>query len=220
MPRVTQARVSAVSPRLLDLVPSFQRHLRAERKAPRTVESYTEAVRRLHDFLAAQGMPLEVANITGEHIEAFMEDQQARLRPSSARVRYASLIQFFKWVIEDGERTDSPMPRLHLVVPDQPVAVLRLEELRALLRTVERDTGFYGRRDAAVVRLFDDTARWPLPDMPNSRPGWPKRLGGISGNGSESSGPVDLAPGSSYGKSSSLRRTSVSGLSMTGTSTA
>jgi site-specific recombinase XerD len=157
MPRVTEARVAAVSPRLLDLVPSFQRHLKAERKAPRTVASYTEAVRRLHDFLTARGMPQEVASITSEHIEAFMEDQQARLRPSSARVRYASLVQFFKWVVEDGERIDSPMPRLDLVVPEQPVPVLRLEELRALLRTVERDSGFFGRRDAAVVRLFVDT---------------------------------------------------------------
>jgi hypothetical protein len=54
MPRVTEARVTAVSPGLLDLVPSIQRHLKAERKAPQTVDSYSEAVRRLHDFLAEQ----------------------------------------------------------------------------------------------------------------------------------------------------------------------
>jgi hypothetical protein len=30
-------------------------------------------------------MPLEVANITSEHIEAFLADQLERLRPASAR---------------------------------------------------------------------------------------------------------------------------------------
>jgi hypothetical protein len=103
-------RVSAVSSRLLDLVPTFQRYPRAERKAPRTVELYTEGRPAAPRLLGRVGMPLGVANITSEHIEAFIEDQQAGLRPSSARVRYASLGQFFKWVVQDGERSDSPMP--------------------------------------------------------------------------------------------------------------
>jgi hypothetical protein len=42
---VTAARVAA--PTLLDVIPSFQRHLRAENKAARTIKSYAEAVRRL-----------------------------------------------------------------------------------------------------------------------------------------------------------------------------
>ena len=59
MGSVTAARVAA--PTLLDVIPSFERHLRAENKAARTIQSYTEAVRRLHDFCSANGMPLEVA---------------------------------------------------------------------------------------------------------------------------------------------------------------
>ena len=159
MERVTRQRVSAqiAGPSILELMPSFQRHLRAENKSPRTVESYTEAVRRLHDFLSAKGMPVTVASITREHIEAFMEDQLSRLAASSARSRYASLRQFWRWCVEDGERTDSPMPPRPPKVAEQPVPVLSEEELRALLRTVDKDTSFYGRRDAAILRLFIDT---------------------------------------------------------------
>jgi hypothetical protein len=55
-------------------------------------------------------MPLEVANVTSEHIEAFMADQQARLRPSSARVRYASLVQFGAVAVAaSGELAKTPM---------------------------------------------------------------------------------------------------------------
>ena len=80
---VTAGRVAG--PKLLDLVPSFQRHLKAENKSPKTITSYTEAVRRLHDFLTINGMPLEVASITSEHIETFMADQLERLRPARKR---------------------------------------------------------------------------------------------------------------------------------------
>lgn len=159
MGQVTKGRVAAAttSPKLIDLLPSFQRHLRAENKSPRTVQSYTEAVRRLHDFLTARGMPVAVTSITQEHVEAFMEDQLSRLAASSARSRYASLRQFFRWVVEDGERTDSPMPPRPPNVPEQPVPVLSEEELRALLRVADKDASFYGRRDAAIMRLFIDS---------------------------------------------------------------
>jgi site-specific recombinase XerD len=155
---VTAARVAA--PTLLDVIPSFQRHLRAENKSPRTVQSYTEAVRRLHDFCSANGMPLEIAALTSEHIEAFLADQLARLRPASARARFASLRQFFAWLASRDEREieRSPMDNLKPPkVPPVPVPVLSIEHLKALLRTVERDGGFYGRRDAAIIRTFVDT---------------------------------------------------------------
>ena len=158
MASVTRARITA--PKLLDLVPSFQLHLRAENKSPKTIESYTEAVRRLHDYLAANGMPLEAASITGEHIESFMADQLARLRPASARARFASLRQFFTWATSRDEREidRSPMEGLKPPkVPEHPVPVISIEGLRALLRVVDHDSGFYGRRDASIIRLFVDT---------------------------------------------------------------
>ena len=79
---------------------------RAENKRPRTIQSYTEAVRRLHDFCSANGMPLQIVNITPEHIEAFLADQLARLRPASARARFASLRQFFAWLSSRDEPGD------------------------------------------------------------------------------------------------------------------
>ena len=42
-------------------------------------------------------------------------------------------------------------------VPEHPVPVISIEGLRALLRVVDHDSGFYGRRDAAIIRLFVDT---------------------------------------------------------------
>jgi len=89
MTRITRESLAAApevstSPTLLELLPRFRRHLAAANKAPRTIESYAEAVEQLHRFLTASGMPVRAASITGEHLEAFLVDQLERLRPSSA----------------------------------------------------------------------------------------------------------------------------------------
>jgi site-specific recombinase XerD len=162
MTRTTAATLAGTdattSPTLLEMMPRFRRHLQAENKAAKTVTSYTESVHRLHEFLAKTGMPQRVAAITSEHVEAFLADQLARLRPASARVRYASLRQFFGYLVALGEVPESPMVRMRPPsVPEQPVPVLSEDELRALVRTVERDTDFLARRDAALIRLFLDS---------------------------------------------------------------
>jgi site-specific recombinase XerD len=158
-PESLAAAVAATNPRLLDILPRFQRHLAAENKAPRTIKSYSEAVERLHEYLVAQGMPTTAAGITSEHLEAFLADQLARLRPSSARVRYASLRQFFAYVVKElGEIAASPMATMRPpAVPEAPVPIITEEKLRVLLKTTERDRDFLGLRDAAILRLFVDT---------------------------------------------------------------
>ncbi len=46
-------------------------------------------------------MPRTVATIHREHVEAFIEDQLARLRPASAANRYRSIQQFWRWLVDE-----------------------------------------------------------------------------------------------------------------------
>jgi site-specific recombinase XerD len=139
------------------LLPSWQRSLRAARRSPRTVQSYTEAAEQLADFLVRRGMPSTVADIHREHIEAFIEDLDTRFKPTTVGVRFRSLQQFFKWALEEGEITSSPMERMRSPsVPEAPPAVLTDAELKALLKTCE-GPDFTSRRDTAILRVFIDT---------------------------------------------------------------
>ena len=72
-------------------IASFGRHIRAENLSPRTQETYTEAVRQFTKYLAEQGMPLEVANIHREHIEAFISELLGRWKPATANNRFRGL---------------------------------------------------------------------------------------------------------------------------------
>ncbi len=70
---------------------------------------------------------------------------------------YRSLQQLFVWLVDDGEIERSPMERMRPPsVPEQPVAVLAIEEAGALLATGRGNT-FENRRDLAILRLFIDT---------------------------------------------------------------
>jgi site-specific recombinase XerD len=139
------------------LLPSWQRSLRAARRSPRTVQSYTEAAEQLADFLVRQGMPTAVESIRREHIEAFIEDLDTRFKPTTVGVRFRSLQQFFRWAIEEGEITTNPMERMRSPsVPEAPPAVLSESELRSLLKACE-GSDFAARRDMAILRTFVDT---------------------------------------------------------------
>jgi site-specific recombinase XerD len=136
---------------------SFARHLRAANKSPNTIKSYMEAVTQFDAYLAENGMPRTVAAVHREHVEAFIEDQLARLKPASAANRYRSLQQFFKWLAEEGEIRESPMARMKPpTIPETPPEVLRDDQLKKLV-AVCSGTEFDDRRDLAIIMLLVDT---------------------------------------------------------------
>jgi len=77
------------------LVRSFELSLRATNKSPKTVKSYTDTVRGLCMFLVINGMPIDVRNLTREHVETYMACQVASHRPKTAQIRFGDLQQFF-----------------------------------------------------------------------------------------------------------------------------
>lgn len=138
---------------------SFARSLRARNLSPKTESSYLEAVRQFDTFLEEHDMPRLVALIEKAHVEAFISDQLERWSSATAGNRYRSLQAFFKWLVLEEEELDrSPMDRMKPPKQDQHVpAVLRDEEIRALLAAVEKGSTFENRRDAAIIRVFLDT---------------------------------------------------------------
>ena len=139
------------------LAASFRRHLLAENKSLRTVETYGEGVRLLGEYLVAEGLPTDVARLRREHVEAFVATLLARWKPATASNRYRALQVFFRWLVDEGELEASPMaPMRPPAVPEAPPRVLDDEQLRRLLKACE-GREFADRRDAAILRLLVDT---------------------------------------------------------------
>jgi site-specific recombinase XerD len=141
------------------LLPSWQRSLRAANRTDATIHSYILSARRLAEFLQDRGMPTEISKVRREHVESFIEDQLARWKPKTALTRYRSIQQLFRWAIDEGEITRSPMEKMRPPkVPEVPVDVIPDDHLRRLL-DAGRPPGFVfeNRRDIAIIRLFVDT---------------------------------------------------------------
>jgi site-specific recombinase XerD len=139
------------------LATSFELSLHAQNKAPRTVSTYLYGVERFARFLERTGMPIEVASIRREHVEAWVAEEIVRTSASSASIRYRSAQQFFRWAVSDGEIAVSPTANMSPPsVPEQPVPVIPEEDLVALIKACSGNR-LEDRRDLAAIRLLIDT---------------------------------------------------------------
>ena len=88
---------------LAALLPSWELHLRAERKSPQTVKSYGDGVRRFLGWTAAAGRPAALDRTSINAFVAALLDAGAE--PSTARARQLALRRFSAWLVEEGETT-------------------------------------------------------------------------------------------------------------------
>jgi len=143
------------------LAGSFRRSLRAANKSERTVATYLEAVGQLQAFVAglpAGERPRSASALRRGHVEAFLVALAGAGRSASTvSNRYRALQQFFAYLVEEGELRSHPMEKMKPpIVPEQPVAILTDEQLRALLATCT-SRSFEDVRDGAIIRLLVDT---------------------------------------------------------------
>jgi integrase len=150
---------------------SWMLALRADGKSQRTLDTYGEAADQFIAFLAEPPpLPEDVADlldttrlvtgprdITATHLRAFMSYLLQAHRPSTANNRYRGLQQWFRWMVSEDEIEYSPFAKLSPpTVPEAPVPVVPVEDIRAVLATCRKRT-FVNLRDEAVIRLFCDT---------------------------------------------------------------
>jgi hypothetical protein len=78
----------ATSGDLPGLIKSFERHLRAANRSPRTVEKYTLAARQLVTFMADQDGPLNAVDVKRRDVEGYISFLLDRYKPGTALTRY------------------------------------------------------------------------------------------------------------------------------------
>ena len=102
-------------------------------------------------------MPTAADAIAREHVESFVDDLLRRWKPATAANRYRALQRFFRFAVEEGEISTSPMRNMSPPkVPESPPDVLEDDQLRDLLKACDGST-FDDRRDAAIICVFIDT---------------------------------------------------------------
>ena len=125
------------------LIPSWERSLRAANHSPPTIRADGGVARLFDQFCSVSLGQLTIDQITREHIETFIANQLERLKPTTASVRYRSLQPCCKWLIEEGEITQSPMSNMKSPIDSEvPVPVVT---------GTDRKSGKPGRSDDRAV---------------------------------------------------------------------
>lgn len=138
------------------LIVSFDRHLRATNKAVRTRQKYTFAARQLGRFLCDNGLPTDVALIRRRDVEAYIAYLLDGFSAGTAVTRYQDLQQFFRWLLDEDEITESPMEKMKPPkLPEVLVPVITEDQDKAVLATCAGKE-FDELRDQAILRLFGD----------------------------------------------------------------
>ena len=142
-------------PDLAALLPSWQLAMRAERKAPGTIKTYSDGVTGFLRWCDTTGTSAELTKTTVQAFIADLLDNGAEAATASAR--QLALRRFASWLVEEAELDDDPLlglkqPRMDRKVVD----ALSDDQLRRLIKACQGKT-FRERRDEAVVRLMAET---------------------------------------------------------------
>lgn len=129
--------------------------MRAERKAPATIKSYTTGVRKLLEWCAETDALPVLDKLTVNGLIASLLD--SGVEPATARSRQLGIRRFSAWLAEEREIPDDLLlgikaPKLDTKVTEP----LSEASLKALLKACAGNT-FPDRRDEALVRFMVET---------------------------------------------------------------
>lgn len=139
-------------PALLD---SWELALRAERKAPQTIKSYTEGVRRFLRWCEANARPVVIDRPSVNGFIAELLENGAE--PSTARSRQLALRRFSRWLLDEGETTSDPLRDVKPPKLDQKIVEpLTDDQIRAMIAACA-GPDMRDRRDEALIRIMVET---------------------------------------------------------------
>lgn len=139
------------------LITSFARSLKARNLAPKTVQIYTTAARKLAGWLHSECGLTDWVDVRKQHLEAWMAFLLDTTTPGHASNQYRAVQQTFKWLTVEEEIDANPMTNMFPPkLPETLVPVIAEDQLRVLFKACA-GKDLIARRDLAILRLFTAT---------------------------------------------------------------
>ena len=146
-----------MSETLESLRASFNRSLRVEGKADRTLVLYGQSIIYFSAWLVEKRLPADLSSLTRDNVLGWLDALRARgLTTGTIRTRWRGLCRFTSWLVAEDILANDPLAGIVVDKPEPPpVPILTDEELTALINAC-KGKGFNDLRDAAVIRLLID----------------------------------------------------------------
>jgi site-specific recombinase XerD len=177
---VTIARPTAqLGTSLKSLVTGFVLTKQTEGKSPRTVEFYSENLKRFLWYAHKQEWSDDIRMLTEWHIREFLgyvanetnrwglkgngsEPAQRKVTHTTVHHYFVVLANFFGWVVREGFLPESPTAKIKVAKPkNKVIKPYTQEEIGRMLaicdKDYERNAKFLGSRNKAIVLVLVDT---------------------------------------------------------------
>jgi site-specific recombinase XerD len=124
-----------VSETLESLRASFNRSLRVEGKADRTLVLYGQSITYFSRWLAEQGLPADLSALTRTTVLKWLDSLRERGQTTGTiRTRWRGLRRFTTWLVAEDILGTDPLAGIVVDKPEPPpVPILSDEDLTALL---------------------------------------------------------------------------------------
>ena len=143
-----------------DLIRGFILALGAGGRKSRTLFIYEDSIRKLSDFarsLSLSGLAT-MDRIVVRHWLSSLHQQGNK--PATVSIRYRSLNRFFRWCVDEEERTDNPMDHVEQPkIPSEIQAYYQPHDVETVLKSIGRSTPHNLQDNATVMVLFDSGVR-------------------------------------------------------------
>ncbi|MBX7431118.1 tyrosine-type recombinase/integrase [Mycobacterium sp. Y57] len=136
---------------------SFNRSLRVEGKADRTLVLYGQSITYFSQWLEQRGQMPDVSNLTRDNVLHWLDHLRSKGQTAGTiQTRWRGLRRFVNWLHAEEIITGDPLAGIVIDKPEPPpVPVLTDEDLAALIGAC-KGKGFRERRDEALIRLLID----------------------------------------------------------------
>jgi len=160
------------------LVNGFVLTKQTEGKSPRTVEFYSENLKRFMWYASKQDWPDDIRMLTEWHIREFLgyianekcrwglegngsETSQSKASHTTVHHYFVVLANFFGWVVREGFLKESPTAKIKVAKPKTKVIKpYTYEEISRMLtvcdKDYERNAKFLGSRNKAIILVLLD----------------------------------------------------------------
>ena len=176
---VTATRtVAPLGTSLKSLVNGFVLTKQTEGKSPRTVEFYSENLKRFLWYASKQDWPDDIRMLTEWNIREFLgyvangicrwgltgngaESCQKKASHTTMHHYYVVLANFFGWVVREGFLTENPTAKIKVAKPkDKVIKPYTHEEIIRMLAVCDKDyehnAKFLGSRNRAIILVLLD----------------------------------------------------------------
>ena len=139
------------------LARSWERHLRAAGRSPRTIDSYLETLRNYVAWAADTGRSTDPLDLTRADVETWVVWLLDTRSAATARLRLASLKQLTRWATAEGELDVDPLVGMPPPAqPEREVPIITDADLDRLIKSLG-GSDYNDRRDLAIVWVLATT---------------------------------------------------------------